>query len=1050
MGGAREDRGSCPSCDRTVEAGAWICPYCDFILDPSVLGTGDEDRAPGSKPVWSESTGDAPEAMILGDVNVDPEDFQVLPGAGAAGDGRTATFLFYTSGATSRVLRPDVIPVREPSVAERAMPTTPYEDFILAAIDGKRSVRDIQRTSGLAPQEVTITLLTLIDKQVVRIQAPPPPAADTVAMDEIPVAKPRSPRKPSKRRKSEASARRAAAAPAPAPRAPEGRRGPTRVLDEDPPPARARAGDRRAEAAHATRLTEAPRADAPRAPIDSARARTDPAHADDHAEATVGADPPPSRPAVAEPARPPRPSVPQAPSLQAPSRAAAPPAEDELPAVLPSALGDDDVDAVTEWSALPLSSGALVGLALGAIPPAATTLPSDVRAAEAPRAVAEQVRDAATELAPLDRAETEEPSSGPEPSARALAIPKIHSAIVASARATEQARARRDAVDDDDDLPEVDPDATYDATGEIMAADALPRPAEPWDIAPTLEHGPPPPDPDVLALPRVVEAPSAITDESPPGRAEVSERLARGAPPSPRAGAPREGPTAARASTPLPAPRETAPVLPAREAPPSRDSAPIAREVAPVGRAGVALSRASTPPLPRESTPAPPSRSSGPPPQAASAPVAAPPVSRTPGVAIPAARAAAEDAPLEEELARYALSTPLPELGVPSDDPTPPPRLEAPRPLDPPRLPAEALRLEPSRAADPGRSAEPPARAEPLRLDLLKATPAAESPPPVVPVSPLMPEDEDDRTPPPRAVPSTLPRLDPAFLVEHQRTPAPAPAPIRSEPPRTRPSMERLMEAKPGPRAGVEAPLPPRVGDEPLESSLGEPPPRRGAVPPPRRSEGPKPEPKPIEAKLEPKVEPRAEPAPKVDPTKARRTGPAPDGVQMAKAAKLFEEATKERAEGNLVSARMNMKLAMTFDPSNVLYQQAYDELLKMAPPGTPSASSRARDLYDKASAAERLSRFDEAIELLEKALEEHKDAAVYNRLGVLLAMKKNEFVRAQELIETALVLSPGNSTYQHNLSKVLQRAAAHDVKNQSAPPKKKDGLLGSLLGRRK
>ena len=64
--------------------------------------------------------------------------------------------------------------------------------------------------------------------------------------------------------------------------------------------------------------------------------------------------------------------------------------------------------------------------------------------------------------------------------------------------------------------------------------------------------------------------------------------------------------------------------------------------------------------------------------------------------------------------------------------------------------------------------------------------------------------------------------------------------------------------------------------------------------------------------------------------------------------------------------------------------------------------------------------------------------------------MKKNEFVRAQELIETALVLSPGNSTYQHNLSKVLQRAAAHDVKNQSAPPKKKDGLLGSLLGRRK
>lgn len=1015
MGGAREDRGACPSCDRTVEAGAWICPYCDFILDASVLGTGDDARAASSKPVWSESTGDAPEAMILGDVNVDPEDFQVLPGAGAAGDGRTATFLFYTSGATSRVLRPDVIPVREPSVAERSMPTTPYEDFILAAIDGQRSVRDIQRTSGLAPQEVTITLLTLIDKKVVRIQPPPPPpAADTLAMDEIPVARPRAPRKPSKRKKSEVGARRA-----PTPQAPEGRRGATRVLDEDPPP----------------------------------MARV--ARVEDHgAEATIGVDPPRTwddrgRAAPpAEPGRASRTTAPQAPSVHA----AAPPAaaahtsgvqavpararrdEDELPAVQPTALGDDDVDEVTEWSALPLSGSAAGALLPGGIPPASTTLPSDVRAAEAPRPVTESIRDAATELAPLDRAQTEEPSAAGGRD-EALAIPNIHSAIVASAHAAAQAQAR---AEDDDDLPEVDPDATYDVTGELEPADALPASHTPWDVAPTLEHGPAPPSDAVL--PRVVETPSAITDEAPPGRPPVSDRGSRVQATAARGS--RDGPVApSRESTPLPPSRETAPALPARDWP-SRESLPaLSRETAPS-----LTSRASTPPppVPRASTPPPPApsaaRASG-----APQPSQALPASRTPRPTTGVARGIAEaprseDARLADELARYALATPLPELSPSSsDDPTPPPRLEPQRPLDPPR-PSEGRRPEPARQA------EPPARAEPLRLDLLRATAAAESPPPVVPVSPLMPDDEDDPTPPPRAaVPSTLPRLDPSFLVEHERTPAPAPAPARSDPPRTRPAMERLMEAKaPAGARGSEAPLPPRVGDEPLESSLGEPPPRRGAVPPPRRSDGPK----PIEAKLEP---PKAvEPPAKVDPTKARRTGPAPDGVQMAKAAKLFEEATKERAEGNLVSARMNMKLAMTFDPSNVLYQQAYDELLKMAPPGTPSASSRARDLYDKASAAERLSRFDEAIELLEKALEEHKDAAVYNRLGVLLAMKKNEFVRAQELIETALVLSPGNSTYQHNLSKVLQRAAAHDVKNQSAPPKKKDGLLGSLLGRRK
>jgi tetratricopeptide (TPR) repeat protein len=169
----------------------------------------------------------------------------------------------------------------------------------------------------------------------------------------------------------------------------------------------------------------------------------------------------------------------------------------------------------------------------------------------------------------------------------------------------------------------------------------------------------------------------------------------------------------------------------------------------------------------------------------------------------------------------------------------------------------------------------------------------------------------------------------------------------------------------------------------------------------------------------------------------------------MAKAAKLFAEALKDKAEGNIVSARMNMKLAISFDSSNNLYHESYQELLKAAPIGSANAAvSRARELYDKATTAEKLGRFDEAIELLEQAIEESKDPAFFNRLGVLLAMKKNEFDRAQSLIETALEMSPGNSTYEHNLSKVLQRAAAQSMKGQ--PKKeKKDGILG-FLGRKK
>ena len=189
----------CPSCDSEVEAGAWICPRCDFILDTSVLGGAAAPALPRARPVWAVAPSDQPEAMILGDVNVDPEDFQVLSGAAADGDGRTTTFLFYTSGATSRVLRPDVVPMRVDEAEATVVPTTPYEDFILAAIDGKRTVREIQRSSGLAPQEVTITLLTLLDKKIVRIAGAGP---STSSSEEIPIAKPRPGSKKNKRKKS--------------------------------------------------------------------------------------------------------------------------------------------------------------------------------------------------------------------------------------------------------------------------------------------------------------------------------------------------------------------------------------------------------------------------------------------------------------------------------------------------------------------------------------------------------------------------------------------------------------------------------------------------------------------------------------------------------------------------------------------------------------------------------------------------------------------------------------------------------------------------------
>jgi tetratricopeptide (TPR) repeat protein len=197
-------------------------------------------------------------------------------------------------------------------------------------------------------------------------------------------------------------------------------------------------------------------------------------------------------------------------------------------------------------------------------------------------------------------------------------------------------------------------------------------------------------------------------------------------------------------------------------------------------------------------------------------------------------------------------------------------------------------------------------------------------------------------------------------------------------------------------------------------------------------------------------VKTQASPEPEMPSKKSAKSSEPVGGIRMAKASKLFDEALKDKKEGNLVSARMNMKLALTFDPTNELYQQAFDDLAKGAGANAiPSKmKSRARELYDAATRAEEQGNVDEAIDLLEKALGESKEPAYYNRLGVLLAMKKKEFGRAQELIETALKLTPGNTTYQHNLGKVLSMAATHDVDAQKHGGKK-SGLLG-FLGRKK
>lgn len=282
------------------------------------------------------------------------------------------------------------------------------------------------------------------------------------------------------------------------------------------------------------------------------------------------------------------------------------------------------------------------------------------------------------------------------------------------------------------------------------------------------------------------------------------------------------------------------------------------------------------------------------------------------------------------------------------------------------------------------------------------------------------------------------PVLDPAFLREVQDPTSPA---LRATPsPRF---VGPLPRVEPVPRTPVPR-VEPGVPQTEVPSKTG---------PLPRASRGPIQEKlrSPGSGMLSMADRERVHRSRKKQVAQAVQANPA-DSVRMMKAQKLFEQALRDRADGNLISARMNMKLALTFDSGNELYLEAFEELTQrhareLKEP-RPVSKSRAQELYEQATQAESLGQLDDAIDFLEQAIHESKQPAFYNRLGVLLATRLQEYTRAQELIEQALELSPGNKVYEQNLQKILARAATDDVSPRTTGDKK-SGLLG-FLGRRK
>jgi hypothetical protein len=163
------------------------------------------------------------------------------------------------------------------------------------------------------------------------------------------------------------------------------------------------------------------------------------------------------------------------------------------------------------------------------------------------------------------------------------------------------------------------------------------------------------------------------------------------------------------------------------------------------------------------------------------------------------------------------------------------------------------------------------------------------------------------------------------------------------------------------------------------------------------------------------------------------------------RAAGFFELAHSELQKGNRVRAHMYARLAAETDPEEPRYQ----ELLKTWASAARAVQSTEGALIADADLAERQGNVHKAIALLQEAVEKNpKNAAVHNRLGLLLALKLKQYNKAAEHVMTAVELDADNVAYKNNLGKIIALAEERGaVVARKALHSKSDkgGLLGKL-----
>ncbi len=171
--------------------------------------------------------------------------------------------------------------------------------------------------------------------------------------------------------------------------------------------------------------------------------------------------------------------------------------------------------------------------------------------------------------------------------------------------------------------------------------------------------------------------------------------------------------------------------------------------------------------------------------------------------------------------------------------------------------------------------------------------------------------------------------------------------------------------------------------------------------------------------------------------------------IRSSKAEKIFQQALEDMESGNLVSARTNLKLALTFDPGNDRYQARLDEIEQDLGPSPsqdleeiPRGTQFANQFYEKAIEQENQGNLDDAIHSLEKAIRADPQGVYYHRLGSILAFRQGKLKEGRTMVDKAIQRSPRNKNYQKTLSRILDKMNGSD-------DRKSVGMLGGLLKRK-